>query len=442
MEDVAALQDRGRLRISSVTDPDLIVDVERNGRTLRVSLTGQGQSDVVAAYAELERNARDKDHAMLRALTRNAPQLIWKEDRNGHVLWGNRTYLSYSDQMVSDTDTSNTVWPAHRMFPNLAVPEEDGLGARQSRQSLQLKDQEAEHWFDVTTIPDEDGVIHYAADANAAVRAERSQKSFLQTIGQTFAQLSVGLVIFDKQRQLTTFNPAFLDMMNLPFSYLSSRPSLDGVLDRLRDARMLPEPKDYSSWKEQFVALEHAAQSGTYIETWNLPDGQTLRVTGRPHPDGAIAFLFEDISAEISLTRRFRFEIETGQTVLDSFTDAIAVFSASNTLVMMNEAYAELWGDDASDINGNIDLRSALRLWKAGSAPTGVWQSIEVFATTRGERVKWSDSIVLNDGRTLNCYAEPLSGGMTMVRFVATTTPSRTIRKLTQVDPALYTAKR
>ena len=62
---------------------------------------------------------------------------------------------------------------------------------------------------------------------------------------------------------------------------------------------MMPEPKDYRSWRQQMSDLEAAAQNGTYEETWALPTGQTYRVTGRPHPDGAVALLFEDISAEV-----------------------------------------------------------------------------------------------------------------------------------------------
>jgi hypothetical protein len=44
-----------------------------------------------------------------------------------------------------------------------------------------------------------------------------------------------------------------------------------------------------------------------------------LRVTGRPHPNGAIAFLFEDISQEVSLTRRFRTDLDLDRGILDDF---------------------------------------------------------------------------------------------------------------------------
>ena len=123
------------------------------------------------------------------------------------------------------------------------------------------------------------------------------------------------------------FNPVLLDLTGMPAEALAIRPSIRTFLDGLRERGKLPEHRDYRSWREQVADLEAKAESGTYAETWTLTSGQTLRVTGRPHPDGAIAFLFEDISAEVTLTRRYRAEIETGRAVLDALPEAIAVFS-------------------------------------------------------------------------------------------------------------------
>jgi hypothetical protein len=85
---------------------------------------------------------------------------------------------------------------------------------------------------------------------------------------------------------------------------------------------------------------------GLFEETWSLPGGQTYRVIGRPHPNGALAFMFEDISHEMSRTRRYRADVELGQSVIDAVEDAVAVFSQGGQLVMSNHAYAQLWQHD------------------------------------------------------------------------------------------------
>ena len=63
------------------------------------------------------------------------------------------------------------------------------------------------------------------------------------------------------------------------------------------------------------------ASDGHYAEAWTLPNGLTYRVTGRPHPDGAIAFLIEDITDEISFSRRTKSQLEIRQAVLDRQPD-------------------------------------------------------------------------------------------------------------------------
>ena len=72
---------------------------------------------------------------------------------------------------------------------------------------------------------------------------KRPQRDFVQTLTKTFAQLSVGLAIFDADRRPVLFNPALGDLSLLPADFLIARPTLFSFLDRLRDNRMIPEPK-------------------------------------------------------------------------------------------------------------------------------------------------------------------------------------------------------
>jgi hypothetical protein len=193
-------------------------------------------------------------------------------------------------------------------------------------------------------------VFYAAANVDAPTKAERNLRDFTQTLTKTFAHLTIGLAIFDQKRRLILFNPALTDMTGLEPEILAARPTLVGFLDRLRERRIIPEPKDYASWRRKMAELEAAAVDGSYGETWSLPTGQTFRVTGRPHPDGAVIFLFEDISAEISLTRRFRAELEMGQAVIDSLEEAMAIFTASGTLAMTN---APTWNSGATTRTGS-----------------------------------------------------------------------------------------
>ena len=411
-----------RITIQSAVDSGLSLILAMMDGLVRITLEEDGGVQSVSrTCSDIERASMLDELNLLRLIMRDTPQLIWREDGQGQLTWANAAYLSYADRLMPDGERRGQVWPGERLFPEIQPPLPTDPRTFEGRQALQLPGEKAEHWFEITAVPQDGSVIYYAIDANATIRAERAQFDFQQTLGKTFAQLSTGLAIFNKKRQLTMFNPALLDMTGLPFAFMSTRPSIERVLDRLREMRRLPEPKNYATWREQFAALEAAAQSGTYSENWDMPDGQTYRVSGRPHPDGAIAFLFEDISAEISLTRRFRTEIESGQAVLDALPDAIAVFSSSNTLTMTNVAYDQLWQSDDEPQMTVHDLRGALRMWKSRAASTTLWREIEDFGRLRHDRAMVRDQLVLHTGRRMNCEIMAISGGMTMIRFTVST---------------------
>ena len=125
-------------------------------------------------------------------------------------------------------------------------------------------------------------------------------------MSKIFTQPSTGLAIFERKRTLIHFNPAFLDITGLDFEALNLKPDLASFLDTLRNKGFLPEPKDCGDWRDRLARLESAAEKGSYRDVWEPKDGVTYRVTGKLHPDGAIAFLLEDISAETAHAREAR----------------------------------------------------------------------------------------------------------------------------------------
>ena len=240
----------------------------------------------------------------------------------------------------------------------------------------------------------------------------------MQPLTKTFAQLSIGLATFDRQRQLALFNPALIDLTSLPAEFLSARPNLLSFFDRLRDRQMMPEPKNYRSWRDQITDLVAAADNGLYLETWSLPSGLTYRISGRPHPDGAVAFLFEDISAEISLTRQFRSQLELGQSALNAMEQSIAVFSATGVLAFSNTAYRKMWHIDPDSGFAEITVIDASRHWQSHSLPTPVWGDLRDFVNQFGDRSDWQAEVTLRDGRMVACHVAPMPGGATMVQFM------------------------
>jgi PAS domain-containing protein len=313
---------------------------------------------------------------------------------------------------ITDPDT------IPRLFGRSPIAQ-PGQPAQRRRSPVPMNDGTT-HWFDISSHGHETSSMHFAIDASPTIRAENALRNFTQTLTQTFAYLPIGLAIFDRNRQLVMFNPALTALTSLDPAYLTTRPTLMDVLDALREKRIAPERRDFSDWRRKLAQLEQLATEGTYSETWSLPSGQTYRVTGRPHPEGAIAFLFDDISAEISLTRKFRQELDLSRSMFDACPEAIAIFSPNGVIDMSNLAYAQLWGIDSANSVGQVNIMDATKLWQSVSAPSPLWGDVRDFIVQKGERAEWFGTIDTNDGRHLTCRLAPLAGGATLIGFTKT----------------------
>lgn len=397
------IQDRGSLVVpaSGPTENGDVLCEWIDGIT-RVHLRGQvgcnAPSAAVSQETEMLQNAMDQ-----------APYPVWHVDATGAVNWCNAAYQGLCRKALGEVSD-----PTPALF---SFSPENGSSGKKTRSSVAATGSNNKLWYDVSAVALDTGHLFYAVDINAVVDAEIAQRNFVQTLAKTFAQLSIGLAIFDRNRQLALFNPALIDLTALPADFLSARPNLLSFFDRLRDQKMMPEPKNYGSWRNQMADLVAAAADGRYQETWSLPSGSVYSVSGRPHPDGAVAFLFEDITAEITLTRRFRSDLEMGQAILDRLDDAIAVFSESGGLVFSNSAYHNLWEVDPDNSFAQMSVLDATRSWQDRCQATPVLGEIRDFVATRDNRADWWARIGLKSGQDLICHVYPIQNGATMVSF-------------------------
>lgn len=362
--------------------------------------------------------AMEHELETLRSIGEDSPQLIWKRDAEGVLVWANRAYIELSEDLFPVEDGGVLPWPPRTIFKDVMSP--SGVAPVIDMHRIDVPNQEKPVWYEVTSLKRGTDTIHFAVDASAVVFSRDAQRTFVQTLTKTFAQLSVGLAIFDADRRLVLFNPALTDLTTLPPEFLIGRPTLYSVLDRLRDLKMAPEPKNYTTWRDQTVAVESAAVEGNYHEIWSLPNGQTLRVTGKPHPNGAVAFLMEDISDEISLTRKFRSQIDTSNAIIDNLTTAVVVFSSAGSQIMANRAYRDLWGSQPDDTLGNRDLADEMETWVTASAPSPVWMKLKDTLTHARQQTAWNGSIWLDSHVELLCDYAPLPDGNHQVAFTPT----------------------
>jgi len=360
------------LRVTADSD-DLVISGKPEAGLLRITISKATESPDAAPIRPGTVAAMTDELTILREAVELSPAIAWKKAQNGDIIWATKSYLDLLASTTAEQDMPNG--RLTDVFDRTAPPAPKHQGS--VRRALSHHNGKADQWFEETScLAADGGYLHFAIHADPLVKAENSLRNFVQTLTQTFAHLPIGLAIFDRDRQLALFNPALLDLTGLAPEWLSGRPTLYAFLDQLRENRHIPEPKNYKSWRDRVSALERGARDGTYDENWPLPDGRTYKVIGRPHPQGAVAFLFEDITDALGLQRQFRMEIEQGQSVLDVMPVAVAVFSSDRALVMSNAPYAKLWGGDPGQRLARLEFDDLLDVWEKQTEPSPLWQEL------------------------------------------------------------------
>lgn len=409
------LQREGRFILCAREDlsPPVMLRAEWLGGLTRLTLVESDAGPHPASGDGAAEAALAGELADLRDMLARAPMPIWRETGDGAVVWANSDYLAAAVQGLAAGQELS--WPLPAIFgpdPSRRTAE----GAAPQRRMLDLE--KGRRWYEVQALPAGSDRICFALPADRLVKAETSLRDFKQTLTKTFAHLPIGLAIFDRNRVLQLFNPALIDLTGLSAEFLIARPTLSMLLDAMREAAMLPEPRDYRSWRRQIVDMETAAASGLFQDTWSLPSGQTYRVTGRPHPDGALAFLIEDISTEMTRTRRYRADLELGQAVIDAMADAIVVFAQDGAVAMVNAAAQVLWGPEITPgLTEASPEPEAIALFRRMTAPTLLWAELSSYIGSFGPRDAWEGDLRLLDGRALDCRISPMPHGSTLVSF-------------------------
>ncbi|MHA3978147.1 PAS-domain containing protein [Halovulum sp. GXIMD14794] len=340
----------------------------------------------------------------LKTVSRRAelsPVPAFESDASGRITWHNRA-----------------AGPMVRMAGGLgAIPGliASGDGASQ----LCASDGTRMGWGRITTVPnDSGGQLVFVEDIDAQVRAEEALDSFTSTLTDTFAHIDTALAVFDRERRLSLFNPALHDLFGLDAVGLALRPSLREFLEALRQRRMVPEQTDFAAWRQRITAAATTVSETPYEEDWPLPSGRILRVTARPHPRGAVAFVFDDISDYVTLEQRYRAEIELGHAMLERLDEGVALFDSSGRVLFTNDAFAQaLRLDDLPEL-----LLAGLDPLAVAAGETcrdpGIWQGFKAFALAAERSEHWEGVAELGAGGKLLLRASAMPDGSTLLGVI------------------------
>ncbi|MEL7464240.1 MAG: PAS-domain containing protein [Pseudomonadota bacterium] len=270
--------------------------------------------------------------------------------------------------------------------------------------------------FEVIRTSDEEDIIA-ARRIEDLARVERMMNRLLKTMSDTFAHLSVGLMIFDDRRRLSLFNPRILEIFGEDAKRLAARPRLEDMLDRWRAEGFLPERLDYPEWKAALCDLESIDDASIAEETWHIADGRSLRVLRRRHPSSGLAIVVEDVTESVSLRRSSASERAVRSLTTDMLNEGLAVTGPDGRFRMTNRAFRRLWATSDGEDFEPEHIKDFLPRRDLGAEAEGFWKGLLLVVTGGADPEALEQRMPLADRRVIQPRISPMPDGSTLTVF-------------------------
>ncbi len=379
-----------------------------------------------------------EDRGRFERLLDAAPAAICERDAEGAIVWANAAYAA----ALGLPDGAAAAAAKAELIPGeaelAAAAKATGEPATERRWAVVGGARRA---FDVVATPGPDSVAVAAIDVSALAEAEQRLQRQADAHDETLNRLKTAVAIFGPDMRLAFHNRAYLDLWRLDPAALEGKPSEAEILDRLREARRLPEERNFAAFKKARAEL-YRSVTEPQEEYWHLPDGTTLRIVVQPHPFGGLLHLYEDVSEKLALERSYDTVVKVQRTTLDHLQEAVAFFGTDGRLKLHNAAFAALWDLDAQALAGEPHVSKVAAMCAALGGEPEDWQAMRDQATGAAERREVSGEMRREDGMALRWSAAPLPDGATLLSFVDLTDSVRAEERLIEKNEALETAGR
>jgi signal transduction histidine kinase len=375
--------------------------------------------------------------AALSSLLDAIPQPVWRRSRDGVLAWVNLAYVAAVEAGTRESALEGGVELLDRQARDLIARDDAGRRATGARAAHRLSAVVAggRRTLDVTETAIETGRVGIAVDVSEleSVRADLQRQ--MDANVRTLDQLPTAVAMFDARQRLIFHNAAYRHLWGLDQAFLDGRP-LDGeILDRLRATRKLPEQADFKSWKADVLAAYRAVEASE--AWWYLPDGRSLRVVADPNPQGGLTYLFDDVSENMKLESRYNALMRVQAETLDTLKEPVAVFGADGRLTFANRAFATLWRLDPETLGERPRVDAVIAACQVLSPDEDPWLDIRGAITGLESRAGLTCRLEVVDGTVLDCAAQPLPEGATLLTLIDVTASVNVERALTDKNDAL-----
>jgi signal transduction histidine kinase len=436
------LKERGEgFRLTLRTAPDRFVEAEGRavgGRAiLRLREVTGDRLDGLRARGLLA--GAEESLRQMRALLDAVAYPVWLRDGEGRLSWANRAYL----RAVEAGDVAEARTRGLELLERSARDDADGRRRTGERYEARVPAVVAgtRRVLDVAEGPAGSGSAGIAVDVSELDQVRADLQRQMAAHVRTLDQVPTAVAIFDASQRLVFHNAGYRLLWGLDQAFLDSRPTDGEVLDRLRAGRKLPEQADFRAWKAAVLAAYRTAEPQ---ETWwHLPDRRTLRVVATPGPQGGLTYLYDDVSDRILLESQVNALSRVQRETLDTLREGVAVFGSDGRLKLSNRAFAEMWKLPPEIVAEGPHIDAVVRACRPLAPGEEPWGSLRAaVAGLSDTRTSLSCRMERRDGSVLDCTAQPLPDGATLITLIDMTASVNVERALTDRNDALERASR
>ncbi len=291
-------------------------------------------------------------------------------------------------------------------------------------------------------LPHSDRLVGFARDFTDLEAKEAELTRHAESHSEVLESLAVAIAIFGADTRLNFFNRAFAALWQLDTDWLGTNPTIDELLERLREQRRLPEFVDFRAYKRN-VQTMFTSPAPPPPELMHLPDDRTLRVSVASHPMGGLIFVYDDVTDRLALERSFNTLTEVQRETLDQLKEGIAVYGTDGRLKLSNPAFAAIWRLTPGDLSGEPHLNEIVDKIRPLIDQGGDWpaQRRELVARVMSHTAI-AEQIERRDGAILQFATVPLPDGNILCLYLDVTDTTKLATALTEKNEALEAADR
>jgi signal transduction histidine kinase len=385
----------------------------------------------------LEQKLREQIHRL-----EAVPLPLWVRDQNGQLTWCNSAYaemvesapddiVQQQHELMGGKSSAGKAMAQRALNERESVSEKHPLVVKGERRLIQISE-----------LPlGSTHTLGIAQDMTVLDEMNSELRRFRASTQELLRALNTGIAIFNPKTQLTFYNDAFVNLFPLEEVFLDDKPTLNEIMEALREKRRLPEQADFKSYKKQWLD-RFTSLIAPHEEMMHLPDGTSIRMLVVPHPLGGLFMTFEDVTSRLELESSYNTLIAVQRETIDNLAEGLAVWRSDARLELFNTAYATMWELKPKEIEGRPHAATIIPRMEKFFVPQDWTIASDTLQQATISRMESRGRLNLSDGRVIEYATVPLPDGGMLNRFNDISDTMKVERALREKNAALEQAER